>query len=120
MPNTNNTTPTGTDNANVEQAVPVGIAGRMEHAKPQRRMLRTISWIGEKTVGMRAKRWDKYKVGQTLYELRLRDGVDHKDVLWYVDHKLMKLAECTDEAYEKALAAWKRRMAKAAKAETTS
>ena len=78
-------------------------------AKPQAKMLRKISKItGEATKGLRPKRWDNYKVGMTLQHCKVTPGLDHLDVLFYVENGLMQLADATEKEVENAIAAWQK------------
>ncbi|QDP61623.1 MAG: hypothetical protein Tp138OMZ00d2C19078261_84 [Prokaryotic dsDNA virus sp.] len=91
-------------------------AAHVAKAKPQRKMLRVITKINEHPgKALRIRRFHLYREGMTLQDCKLTGGLDHLDVLFYVDHGLMELREATDEEFKAAEDAWLK--AKAAKAE---
>lgn len=80
--------------------------GRVQIGKLQRRMLTKITKIGKKPPAPnRLKRWENYKVGQTLQHCKATDGLDHLDIGFYVAGGFMEVTPCTDKEYEAALAA---------------
>lgn len=88
---------------------------RKQVGKPQAKMLRTISWIGTHPgKALRIKRWDRYAKGMTLQHCKETDGLDHLDVLFYVEHGLMKLQDPTQKQVDAAVDQWSKAKAKAA------
>jgi len=75
--------------------------------RPTRRMFSKIQKIAEHPgKGFRIRRWENYKDGMTLLDCAEGDDMTPLDVGFYVDNKLMKLIEPTDEEFEAGLAAW--------------
>lgn len=82
---------------------------RAQVAKPQAKMLRVISKIGTHPgKALRIKRWDRYSKGMTLQHCKETDGLDHLDVLFYVEHGLMELREPTEKEVSAAVEAWEK------------
>lgn len=90
---------------------------RVQVAKPQAKMLRKISSIGTHPgKALRIKRWDRYSKGMTLQHCKETEGLDHLDVLFYVEYGLMELAEPTEKEVAAAVKAWEKAKASSAKA----
>ena len=99
------------------QPQPKCATARAQVAKPQAKMLRKISSIGTHPgKALRIKRWDRYSKGMTLQHCKETEGLDHLDVLFYVEHGLMELAEPTEKEVAAAVAAWEKAKASSAKA----
>jgi len=82
---------------------------RAQVAKPQAKMLRVISKIGTHPgKALRIKRWDRYAKGMTLQHCKETEGLDHLDVLFYVEHGLMELREPTEKEVSAAVEAWEK------------
>jgi len=88
-------------------ASPKCATARTQRAKPQAKMLRVISVKGKHPgKALRIKRWDSYSKGMSLQECKETDGLDHLDVLFYVEHGMMELRPATDKEVEAAVTAW--------------
>ena len=86
------------------------VAAHVQKGKPQAKMLRKIGWVGKHPgTALRIKRWHLYKPGMTLQYCKETAGLDHLDVLFYVENGLMKLVEPTQKEYDDAVAAWQKR-----------
>lgn len=80
---------------------------KVQKAKPQAKMLRVISKKGNHPgKALRIKRWDRYETGMTLQHCKETEGLDHLDVLFYVEHGLMELRDPTQKEVDAAVAAW--------------
>jgi len=92
------------EEAQPEVVLPKCATAKKNKAKPQPKMLRKITYIGKHPgVALRIKRYHLYRVGMTLQHCKETDGLDHLDILYYVDNGLMKLSEPTKaevEAFE--------------------
>ena len=81
-----------------EAVLPNCAKAKANKAKPQPKMLRKISWIGTHPgKSLRIKRFHLYSLGMTLQHCKETDGLDHLDVLFYVEHGLMRLEEPSKE-----------------------
>ena len=54
----------------------------------------------------RIRRWDRYKVGMSVLHCLETAGLDHLDIQFYVDHRLMTLRPMTREERQEALRPW--------------
>lgn len=97
------------------KAIDVAAAGTMPKcasakvpvAKPQPKMLRRIASIAKHPGhALRIKRYHMYKVGMSLAHCKATPGLDHLDVLYYVEHNLMTLREPTKAELAQDLAPW--------------
>ena len=76
-------------------------------AKPSIKMLQVIESKGvHPGVGLRKRRWDATKVGMTLAHCAATEGLDHKDVNYWVEHGLVVLRPATDKEIAAAHAPW--------------
>lgn len=93
-----------------------GLAAEPVVAKPQRKMLRTIDTIiGHPGKGNCVKRFHLYKVGMTLLDAKVTEGLIPSDITFYAELGYLTLRDATDEEYAKAVAKWEADKAKAEK-----
>lgn len=70
--------------------------------RPTRRVFSKIKKIKEHPgKGFRIKRWALYKDGMTMLQIGQTEGLDTKDVLYWVNNGFMELQEPSDEEFEK-------------------
>jgi len=94
---------------------PLCAQSRTQVGKLQRRMLSIIDTIGTHPgKALRVKRFADYKVGMTLQHCKETTGLDHLDVGFYVEHKLMTVRPATDKEWEAAVKAQADQRAKTA------
>lgn len=87
--------------------MPKCAAPRIQVAKPQHKMLQRIAHIGKHPGhALRIKRWHMYKVGMSLAQCKATAGLDHLDVLFYVQHNLMTLRPATAKEIAADTAPW--------------
>jgi hypothetical protein len=95
--------------AQPEVAMPKCVAPRTQKGKPQPKMLRVIAKKhNHPGTALRIKRWHLYKEGMTLQHCKETEGLDHLDVLFYAEHKLVTLRDATEAEYKAALEAWQK------------
>lgn len=84
-----------------------GLAAEPVVAKPQRKMLRTISKIiGHPGKGNCVHRFHLYKEGMTLLDCKTTEGLIPSDVTFYAQCGYLELRDPTDAEYEAAVKAW--------------
>ncbi len=93
-----------------------GLAAEPVVARPQRKMLRTIDTIvGHPGKGNCVKRFHLYKVGMTLLDAKVTEGLIPSDITFYAELGYLTLRDATDEEYNAAVAKWEADKAKAEK-----
>lgn len=98
-----------------------GLAAEPVVARPQRKMLRTISKIhGHPGKGNCIKRFHLYKEGMTLLDCKTTEGLIPSDVTFYAELGYLDLREPTDEEYTAAVAKWEADRVAAQKAEAAA
>lgn len=95
--------------AQPEGVIPNCAQAKSNKAKPKADMLRVIEWIGEHPgKSLRIKRWHLYRKGMTLQHCKETEGLDHLDVLFYVENELMRLRPATKAEIEAVDKEWQK------------
>ncbi len=82
-------------------------SAKLAIAKPTAAMEMRIASIGKHPgTALRKKRWASYRKGMSLAHCRATGGLDHLDIGFYVDHKLMTLRPATKAEMAAAVRAW--------------